>query len=125
MDLHYRGEGGWYAGLWASSARRLNLYSTSAELDRTVLDQDSYARATRRLIQDLDLDLGEIDESSSDDNQSQGEDYFNFAEIVKRVVEDARYEAAAKNLEVRLSIEQADENFEWIALGSGREPSAT
>jgi two-component system OmpR family sensor kinase len=53
-------------------------------------------------------------------NQSQGEDYFNFAEIVKRVVEDARYEAAAKNIEVRLSVEQADENFEWIALGSGR-----
>src|SRR5579863_7431213 len=40
-----------------------------AELDRTVLDQDSYARATRRLIQDLDIDLGEIDESSSDDSQ--------------------------------------------------------
>jgi cobaltochelatase CobT len=45
-----------------------------AELDRTIQDQDSYARATRRLIQDLDLDLGDIDDSSSDDNQSQGED---------------------------------------------------
>jgi len=45
-----------------------------AELDRAILDQDSYARATRRLIQDLDLDLGEIDDSSSDDNQSQGEE---------------------------------------------------
>src|SRR5258707_4327221 len=45
-----------------------------AQLDRTVLDQDSYARATRRLIQDLDLDLGEVDDSSSDDNQSQGEE---------------------------------------------------
>src|SRR5438105_6879738 len=45
-----------------------------AELDRAILDQDSYARATRRLIQDLDLDLGELDESSSDDNQSQGEE---------------------------------------------------
>jgi two-component system OmpR family sensor kinase len=53
-------------------------------------------------------------------NQNQGEDYFNFAEIVKRVVEDARYEASAKNIEVKLSIEQADENFEWIALGSGK-----
>src|SRR5229473_6155368 len=39
-----------------------------AELDRAVLDQDTYARATRRLIQDLDLDLGEVDDSSSDDN---------------------------------------------------------
>src|SRR5229473_2004345 len=45
-----------------------------AELDRAILDQDSYARATRRLIQDLDLDLGEVDDSSSDDNQSQGEE---------------------------------------------------
>jgi two-component system OmpR family sensor kinase len=53
-------------------------------------------------------------------NRSQGEDYFNFAEIVKRVVEDARYEASAKNVEVKLSIDPADENFEWIALGSGR-----
>jgi two-component system OmpR family sensor kinase len=53
-------------------------------------------------------------------NQNQGEDYFNFAEIVKRVVEDARYEASAKNIEVKLSIEQAAENFEWIALGSGK-----
>lgn len=53
-------------------------------------------------------------------NQNQGEDYFNFAEIVKRVVEDARYEASAKNIKVELSVEQADENFEWIALGSGK-----
>ena len=40
-----------------------------AELDRAVADQDGYARATRRLIQDLDIELGEIDESSSDDSQ--------------------------------------------------------
>jgi cobaltochelatase CobT len=45
-----------------------------AELDRAILDQDSYARVTRRLIQDLDLDLGELDDSSDDDNQSQGEE---------------------------------------------------
>ncbi|HWF63935.1 MAG TPA: ATP-binding protein [Rhizomicrobium sp.] len=73
-------------------------------------------------------EVGKLDEmvgelltlAKLESNQSQGEDYFNFAEIVKRVVEDARYEAAAKNIEVKLSIEQADENFEWIALGSGR-----
>ena len=45
-----------------------------SELDRTVLDQDAYARVSRRLIQDLDIDLGEIDESESDDNQQQGEE---------------------------------------------------
>src|SRR6185437_7579059 len=44
------------------------------ELTRAIADQDTYARATRRLIQDLDLDLGEIDDSSSDDNQGQGEE---------------------------------------------------
>jgi cobaltochelatase CobT len=43
------------------------------ELDRQILDQDAYARATRRLIQDLDLDLGELDDSS-DDQQSQGDE---------------------------------------------------
>ncbi|HLY44570.1 MAG TPA: cobaltochelatase subunit CobT [Stellaceae bacterium] len=40
-----------------------------SELDRAIDDQDTYARATRRLIQDLDIDLGEIDDSSSDDSQ--------------------------------------------------------
>jgi cobaltochelatase CobT len=44
-----------------------------SELDRAILDQDAYARATRRLIQDLDLDLGELDDSA-DDQQSQGDD---------------------------------------------------
>src|SRR3954451_4541403 len=45
-----------------------------SELDRAISDQDGYARATRRLIQDLDLELGEMDESQSDDNQGQGEE---------------------------------------------------
>jgi cobaltochelatase CobT len=44
------------------------------ELDRVIEDQDTYARATRRLIQDLDLDLGEVDDSSSEDSQGQGEE---------------------------------------------------
>lgn len=52
--------------------------------------------------------------------QSRGEDYFNFAEIVRAVVQDARYEAAAKGVDVVLDIAPDDENFEWIARGSGR-----
>lgn len=52
--------------------------------------------------------------------QARGEDYFDFAEIVKAVVQDARYEASAKGVEVALDIEPDDGNFEWIALGSGR-----
>jgi cobaltochelatase CobT len=45
-----------------------------AELDKSIHDQDQYARITRQMIQDMDLDLGEIDESESDDQQSQGEE---------------------------------------------------
>ena len=52
--------------------------------------------------------------------QRRGEDYFNFAEIVKNVVQDARYEAVAKGVDVRLDVTPADESFEWIARGSGR-----
>src|SRR5437868_7974158 len=53
------------------------------ELDRTILDQDAYARATRRLLQDLDIDFGEADdkadqeqeggEEAEGENQSEGE----------------------------------------------------
>src|SRR5579862_8838183 len=45
-----------------------------SELDRAIADQDTYARATRRLIQDLDLDLGDLDDSSSDDSKGEGEE---------------------------------------------------
>src|SRR5581483_2546573 len=45
-----------------------------SELDRNILDQDRYARITRQMIQDMDLDLGEVDESDSDDQQSQGDE---------------------------------------------------
>src|SRR6201997_65248 len=39
------------------------------ELDRTILDQDAYARAARRLLQDLNIDLGEADESEDTEEQ--------------------------------------------------------
>ncbi|HUC12692.1 MAG TPA: cobaltochelatase subunit CobT [Stellaceae bacterium] len=44
------------------------------ELDRTILDQDDYARITRRMLQDLDIDLGEIDDSSENDEQQDGDE---------------------------------------------------
>src|SRR5262249_58590955 len=54
-----------------------------AELDRAILDQDAYARATRRLLQDLDIDLGDAEDSeeseeqggeeTDSENQSEGE----------------------------------------------------
>ena len=40
------------------------------ELDRAISDQDSYARVTRRMLQDLDIDLGEAEDSESDEQQS-------------------------------------------------------
>ena len=45
-----------------------------SELDRAIQDQDAYARAARRLLQDLDLELGETDESEPEDTESQGEE---------------------------------------------------
>jgi cobaltochelatase CobT len=44
------------------------------ELDRSILDQDDYARATRRMLQDLDIDLGEAEDSSESDEQQDGEE---------------------------------------------------
>src|ERR1700737_820923 len=44
------------------------------ELDRTILDQDAYARATRRLLQDLALDLGDVDDQSDSEEQQGGEE---------------------------------------------------
>ncbi len=45
-----------------------------AELDRKIGDQDAYARATRKLLQDLDIDLGEIDEADPDQSEEGGEE---------------------------------------------------
>ncbi len=39
------------------------------ELDRTILDQDDYARVTRRMLQDLDIDLGEAEDSENNEQQ--------------------------------------------------------
>src|SRR6202045_1655310 len=44
------------------------------ELDRAILDQDAYARATRKLLQDLDIDFGEADESEDTEGQQGGEE---------------------------------------------------
>ncbi len=52
--------------------------------------------------------------------QSRGEDYFDFAEIVKAVVQDARFEASGKGVDVLLNIDPDDESVEWITRGSGR-----
>src|ERR1700751_1573172 len=48
-----------------------------AELDRAILDQDAYARATRRLLQDLDIDFGDADGSEDTEEQQGGEESEN------------------------------------------------
>jgi cobaltochelatase CobT len=45
-----------------------------AELDRTILDQDAYARAAKKLLQDLDIDLGEAEEAEPDQTEEGGEE---------------------------------------------------
>ncbi len=45
-----------------------------AELDRSIGDQDGYARATRRMLQDLEIDLGDADDPAESDEQQSGED---------------------------------------------------
>jgi cobaltochelatase CobT len=45
-------------------------------LDRTILDQDSYAKAARKLIRDLDLDIGDVDDEreEGDDDAPEGDE---------------------------------------------------
>jgi two-component system, OmpR family, sensor kinase len=98
---------------------RLNLAIELARQDPAKLST-SLDRITKEAAQ-LDEMVGELlTLSKLESGQSRGEDYFNFAEIVRAVVQDARYEASAKGVEVQLDIVPEDENFEWIALGSGR-----
>src|SRR4051812_10647051 len=53
---------------WLESRLRKDL----ADLDRNIENQDAYAKTTRKLIQDLDLDLGDAEEASEGD-QAEGE----------------------------------------------------
>jgi cobaltochelatase CobT len=44
------------------------------ELDRAIGDQDAYARAARKLLQDLEIDLGEAEEADPDQSEEGGEE---------------------------------------------------
>jgi two-component system OmpR family sensor kinase len=98
---------------------RLNLAIGLARQDpskqATSLDRiSSEAAKLDEMVGEL-LTLAKLESS-----QSRSEDYFDFAEIVRAVVQDAGFEAAAKRVEVLLDIEPDDESFEWITRGSGR-----
>lgn len=48
------------------------------------------------------------------------EDYFDLAEVVKAVAEDAKFEAGPKGVGVAVGIDPPDEEREWVVLGNGR-----
>jgi two-component system OmpR family sensor kinase len=98
---------------------RLNLAIGLARQDPAKLET-SLARISGEAAK-LDEMVGELlTLSKLESGQSRGEDYFNFAEIVKAVVQDAGFEAAGKKVEVLFDVLPSDEDFEWIALGSGK-----
>ncbi len=67
----------------------------------------------------LDEMVGELlTLSKLETGQRSSDDYFDFAELAKEVIQDAGYEAAAKQVSVVL--QGADDSAEWIARGNGR-----
>ena len=108
------------------AARDRLLADVSHELRTPLARQDPAKLATS--LDRISGEAAKLDEmvgelltlAKLESGQSKGEDYFNFAEVVKAVVQDARYEASGKGVEVLLDIQPDDESFEWITLGSGR-----
>ena len=49
-----------------------------------------------------------------------GDSYFSFSEVVKSVIQDARFEASAKRVDISFAITPDDETLDWVALGDGR-----
>ena len=67
----------------------------------------------------LDEMVGELlTLSKLESGMGQSEDYFDFAEIVRGVVQDAGYEASAKQVDV--SLDTGVKGCEWLAKGNGK-----
>jgi two-component system OmpR family sensor kinase len=85
-------------------------------------DPDKIAASLDRVGQEaakLDEMVGELlTLSKLETGQRSTEDYFDFAELAKAVIQDAGYEAAAKQVSVVL--QGVDDSAEWIARGNGR-----
>jgi len=74
-----------------------------------------------REAQRLDEMVGEIlTLSKLESGVKHAEDYFDFADVVRLVTEDGKFEAAPQGVNVELRILPPGEDTEWIALGSGR-----
>ena len=48
------------------------------------------------------------------------EDYFDLADVVKAVAEDAKYEAGPMGITVAVGIDPPDDAREWVVLGNGK-----
>jgi len=85
-------------------------------------DPDKITASLDRVGQEaakLDEMVGELlTLSKLETGQRSTEEYFDFAELARTVIQDARYEAAAKQVSVIL--QGADDSAEWIARGNGR-----
>jgi two-component system, OmpR family, sensor kinase len=68
----------------------------------------------------LDEMVGELLTLAKLESGNRGEEYFDFAEVVKGVVQDATFEAAAKGVSVVLALHTDGENAEWLAVGKGK-----
>ena len=98
---------------------RLNLAIGLARQGSSNLD-DALSRISGEAVK-LDEMVGELlSLAKLESNPDDGEDYFNFAEVVESVVRDARYEAAPKHVEIALEVRPNSADFEWVARGSGK-----
>jgi len=98
---------------------RLNLAIGLARQDPAKLDA-SLDRIRGEAVK-LDDMVGELlTLTKLESGQKPREDYFNFAEVVRAVIQDARFEACAKQLDVALNLDPSDEAFEWIVQGDGK-----
>ncbi|MEO8302083.1 MAG: HAMP domain-containing sensor histidine kinase [Rhizomicrobium sp.] len=98
---------------------RLNLAIGLARQDPAKLDA-SLDRIRGEAVK-LDDMVGELlTLTKLESGQKPRDDYFNFAEVVRAVIQDARFEASAKQLDIALTLDPSDETFEWIAQGDGK-----
>jgi two-component system OmpR family sensor kinase len=98
---------------------RLNLAIELARQDPAKIG-NSLTRIGREAAK-LDEMVGELlTLAKMESSQSHGEEYFDLAEVAKAVIQDARYEATAKSLDVLLDIQPSGDGFEWLVRGNGR-----